>query len=91
MENGQPETTNEQRISRKQISFVKKRLGRNPALGKRYKEAINPYISKAYTRKLTQNEIRNTSDITNFVPHHCVLNLKKPDKTTAVFDTGANA
>ena len=65
---------------------LEKRLERNPVLGKRQKETNNPYISKAYARELTQNEVRNISDIRNFVPHHCVLNPKKPDKTRAVFD-----
>ena len=51
-----------------------------------YIETINHYISKGSVRKLTQNEIRNTSDITNFISHHCVLNPKKPDKVRAVFD-----
>ena len=53
---------------------------------KSYKEIINQYISKGYARKLTQKEIRNTSDIINFIPHHCVLNPKKPDKVRAVFN-----
>ena len=43
---------------------------------------------KDFAGKLTQNETRNISDITNFMPHHRVLNTKKPDK--AVFDAGTN-
>ena len=46
-------------------------------------------MSKGYARKLTQNEIGNTSGITSLIPHHCVLNSKKPDKVRAVFDGGA--
>ena len=74
-----------------EIRFVslEKRLERNPVLEKRYKETITQYILKGYARKLTQNEIRNTSEITNFIPHHCVLNPKKSDKVRAVFDAGA--
>ena len=49
---------------------LKKRLERNPVLEKRYKETIKQYISKGYVRKPTQNEIRNTLGITNFIPHH---------------------
>ena len=74
-----------------EIRFVslEKRLERNPVLEKRYKETITQHILKGYARKLTQNEIRNTSEITNFIPHHCVLNPKKSDKVRAVFDAGA--
>ena len=60
MENGQPEITNEQRISRKQISFVSKKVRKKSSIRKRYNETINQYISKGYARRLTQNEIRNT-------------------------------
>ena len=81
IENGQPVITNEQRISKKnRLVSLEKRLERNLVLEKTYKETINQYISKGYARKLTQNETRNTSDITNFIPHHCVLNPKKPDR-----------
>ena len=88
MENGQPEITNEQRISRKQISFVSKKVRKKSSIRKRYNETINQYISKGYARRLTQNEIRNTWSITNFIPHHCILNPKKADKVRAVFDAG---
>ena len=47
-----------------------KRLERNPALEKLYKETINQYILQVYPRKLSQNEIRNTSVVTNFIPNH---------------------
>ena len=60
MENGQPEITNEQKISRKQISFVSKKVRKKSSIRKRYNETINQYISKGYARRLTQNEIRNT-------------------------------
>ena len=54
--------------------------------GKSYKEIINQYIFKGYARKLTQKEIRNTSDIINLIPHYCVSNAKKPNKVRAVFN-----
>ena len=49
MENGQPEITNKQSFSRKQISFDrKKKLERNPVLGKRYKnnKSLNDNLLK---------------------------------------------
>ena len=57
-------------LAENRLVLLEKRLERNPALKKRYKETISQYISKGYARKSTQNEIRNTSDITNFIPHH---------------------
>ena len=61
MENGQPEITNEQRIDRKEISFVIKKIRKKPSIRK---NRIKQYVSKGCARKLTQDEIRNTSDIT---------------------------
>ena len=49
MENGQPEITNKQSFSRKQISFDrKKKLERNPVLEKRYKnnKSLNDNLLK---------------------------------------------
>ena len=76
-------------LAENRFFFVRKRLEINPILEKKYKETINQYISKGCARKLTQNEIRNTSDITNFVPNHCLLNPKKSNKVRAVFNVGA--
>ena len=76
-------------MAENRLVSLEKRLERNPVLEKRYKETIDQYISKGFARKLTQNENRNTSDIANFAPHHCVLNPKKLDKVRRVFDAGA--
>ena len=75
-------------LAENRLVSLEKRLERTPVLEKRYKETISQHISKGYARKLSQNEIRNTSDVTNFISHHCVFNPKKPDKVRAVFDTG---
>ena len=40
MENGPPEVTNEQRISRKQISFVKKKIRKKPSIGGNVQKTI---------------------------------------------------
>ena len=48
-----------------EISFVIKKIRKKPSIRK---NRIKQYVSKGYARKLTQNEIRNTSDITNFTP-----------------------
>ena len=77
-------------LAENRIVSWEKRFERNPVVEKKYKETINQYISKCYARKLTQNEIRNTSEITDFIPHHCVLNPKKLDIVRATFDAVAN-
>ena len=76
--------------SRKQICFVRRKIRKKPSIRKKYKETINQYILKSYARKLSQNETRNTSDITCFMPHHCVLNCKECEKVRAVFNAGTS-
>ena len=76
------------KLAENRLVLIEKSSERNSVLEKWSKEKTNRYISKAYARKLTQNEIRNTSDIANFILHHWVLNLKKPDKVRVVFDAG---
>ena len=73
-------------LAETRLASLEKRLERNPLLEKRCKETINQYISKGYARKLIQNEIKNTSNITNLIPHHCILSSKKPDKARVVFN-----
>ena len=84
-----PKLPKNRELAENRLVSLEKRLERNPVLEKRYKETIDQYISKGFARKLTQNENRNTSDIANFAPHHCVLNPKKLDKVRRVFDAGA--
>ena len=76
-------------LAENRFFFIRKRLEINPVLEKKYKETINQYISKGCPRKLTQNEIRNISDITNFIPNHYLLNPKKPNTVRVVFNVGA--
>ena len=75
-------------LAENRLVLLENRLERNTRLEKRYKQTTTQYVSKYYARKLTQNEFRNTSDITNFITHHCALTPKKLDKVRAVFDAG---
>ena len=48
--------------------------------------AIKEYIDKGYAIKLSEREANKTSNITNYIPHHCVLHPKKPNRVRLVFD-----
>ena len=39
--------------------------------------------------KLTEREANKTSNITNYIPHHCVSHPEKPNKVRVVFDAFA--
>ena len=68
---------------------LEKRFKRDPLLAEKYKETINQYIEKGHTTKLTNDTASQTSDITNYIPHHAVKNPNEPDKIRVVFDADA--
>ena len=54
-----------------------------------YKSQINDYITSGQAKLLSHQEKNNTSSITNYIPHHGVLNINKPDRVRVVFDASA--
>ena len=50
---------------------------------------MNSYIETGYAGKLSKKEATSTSNITNYIPHHSVVNPNKPDKLRIVYDAGA--
>ena len=47
------------------------------------------YVSKSHAVKLTEEKSTNATPITNYVPHHGVVNINKPRKVRVVFDAAA--
>ena len=54
-----------------------------------YKSQINDYITSGQAKLLSPEEKNNTSFIANYIPHHGVLNINKPDRVRVVFDASA--
>ena len=65
------------------------KFNRNPEIATKYKETVISYIESGSTRKLSKEEADSTSNITNYIPHHSVVNTNKPGKLRVVYDTGA--
>ncbi|XP_057372209.1 uncharacterized protein LOC130693104 [Daphnia carinata] len=69
---------------------LERRLIADENLGRRYSAAINEYISLGHARKLSAEEVDyRPAGRTWFLPHHPVINPKKPDKCRPVFDASA--
>ena len=73
-------------LAEKRLYSLEKKFTKNPHFKQLYEQQINDYIKKGYAQKLSENELI-TSPITNYVPHHVVLNLNKLNKVRVVFDT----
>ena len=68
---------------------MERKLVRNPVLAEKYKNTIQEYLDRVHAQKLTTDQATNCTDITNYIPHHCVYSKSKPDKIRVVFDAGA--
>ncbi len=80
---------NNRQLAEKRFSSLSRKLDKDPDMRTRYMEAMNGYISKGYARRLTPEETRQSSDRTYYLPHHAVINPKKPSKLRVVFDAAA--
>ena len=54
-----------------------------------YKSQIYDYITSGQAKLLSPEEKNNTSSITNYIPHHEVLNINKPDHVLVIFNASA--
>ena len=75
----------------KQLAYVQKRIKVSIVVRKIEKiSKDNKYQRKnIYDRKISKEEADSTSNITNYISHHSVVNPNKPGKWRVVFDARA--
>jgi hypothetical protein len=76
-------------LAERRFKSLEKRLRSDAELQEKYSAVLNGYIAKGHARKLTAEEVANTSNKTWYLPHHCILHPKKPNKVRVVFDAAA--
>ena len=67
---------------------LKRRLAKDADLRQRYVEVMESYVRDGYAEKIPAHE-SSSSNLSWFLPHFPVVNLKKPEKLRIVFDCGA--
>ena len=72
-------------LAEKRLYSLERKLEKNPVLEQNHTGTMNQYFVNGYARKMAEQESRNISKITNFLPHHSVVNPKMPEKIRAVF------
>ena len=68
------------------LKSLERKFQKNPDFAKLYQNQIEEYIALGHTRQLSKEEAKGSSEITNCIPHHGVLNINKPGKVCIVFD-----
>ena len=81
-----PKLTNNKELALQRLYSLGKKFQKSPELEEKYSNAIKEYINKGYAIKLNEREANKRSNITNYIPHHCVLHPKKPNRVRVVFD-----
>ena len=84
-----PKLPNNKELALQRLYSLGKKLQKSPELEEKYSNAIKEYIDKGYAIKLSEREAIKTSNITNYIPHHCVLHPKKSNKVRVVLDASA--
>ncbi|XP_064644640.1 uncharacterized protein LOC135498317 [Lineus longissimus] len=84
-----PDLVDNKPQAERRFEQLQRKLNNNPTFRDKYRDVINKYISKGFARKLSPEEVSQSSDRTHYLPHHGVVNPKKPDKLRVVFDAAA--
>ena len=71
------------------LSYVKKKLVKNPDLCTKYSAFMNELIDKGYARRVPEDELARDDGTVWYLPHHNVVHPQKPEKTRVVFDCAA--
>ena len=84
-----PILQNNRDLAIQRLKSLENWFSKNPEFFNMYKSQINDYITSGQAKLLSPEEKNNTSSITNYIPHHGVLNINKPDRVRVVFDASA--
>ena len=82
---GAPQLNNNRNQALIRLSYLRRRLDRNPDLKKRYVETLEGYIFKGYAKP-----VEFPSEKGWYLPHHPVCRPHQPEKVRVVFDCAAS-
>ena len=70
---------------------LEKKFKNHPTLETSYKDTIQEHISQGHASKLSKIEAKRATPTTNYLPHHPVKHINKPNKVRTAVDAGAKA
>ena len=80
---------NNKSLALSRLYNLERKLAKHPQIRQMYTETMKEYIKKGYARKLSDKKANTISPRTNYIPHHSVTNINKPNKLRIVFDAAA--
>ena len=85
----QPCMPNNRRIAEQRLKYLKRRLVRETVLKQKYTSFIDDLLDKGHARIVPDQQLSCNDKNLWYLPHHNVVNAKKPDKMRVVFDCAA--
>ena len=80
---------NNRSIAEHRLTYQKRKLSRNPDLHSKYKAFIDDLKVRGYAQTAPKSQHKGSNGKVWYLPHHNVVNPKKPEKTRVVFDCAA--
>ncbi|BHF59483.1 Ribose-phosphate pyrophosphokinase 2 [Sparganum proliferum] len=75
-------------LARRRLIHLKSELGRDPELLRKYEQTFRSYMEKKYIERVDVNKAFPVKKHW-YLPHHPVVNPRKPEKNRVVFDCAA--
>ena len=83
-----PSFPNNRFVAEKRLSYLRPKL-ESQELTVRYEKSIEKFIAEGYDEHVPEPELELNDGPVRYLPHHAVLNDKKPGKVRNVFDCAA--
>ena len=80
-----PSLPNNRSMAESRLGHLKRKLPRDSTMRIKYTGFIDDLLIKGYARKILDQPHKEVSSISWYLPHHSVVNPKKPDKVRVVF------
>ena len=84
-----PHLLDNKSLAERRLHLLGKRLSKDETFKARYRFEIEALISKGYAEKVPVEHLSRADGGVYYIPHHPVVNEKKPDKVRPVFDCAA--
>lgn len=81
-----PQIPNNRTQAEQRMTWLKKRLQKNPQFHKDYTQFVEDLLKKNHARKVPQDHLHVKNGKVRYIPHHSVYHPHKPGKIRVVFD-----